>query len=76
MDDEPAALLKRLADRAEIHDWARICAVADVFEALTSDRPYRRALSSAAAINVIDEGERKGLDPEFFRCWKLTLKTS
>jgi HD-GYP domain-containing protein (c-di-GMP phosphodiesterase class II) len=63
-------------DGTEIHDWARICAVADVFEALTSDRPYRRALSSAAALSVIDEGERKGLDPEFFRCWKLTLKTS
>ena len=63
-------------DGTEIHEWARICAVADVFEALTSDRPYKRALSSAAALDVIDQGERKGLDPEFFRCWKLTLKTS
>ena len=60
----------------EIHEWARICAVADVFEALTSDRPYKRALSSAAALDVIEQGERKGLDPEYFRCWKLTLKTS
>jgi putative nucleotidyltransferase with HDIG domain len=63
-------------DGTEIHDWARICAVADVFEALTSDRPYRRALLPAAALDVIDQGERKGLDAEYFRCWKLTLKTN
>jgi HD-GYP domain-containing protein (c-di-GMP phosphodiesterase class II) len=63
-------------DGNDIHEWSRICAIADVFEALTSDRPYRRALSASAAFNVIDQGERKGLDPEFFRCWKLTLKTN
>jgi HD-GYP domain-containing protein (c-di-GMP phosphodiesterase class II) len=28
----------------EIHPWAKICMVADVFDALTCDRPYRRAL--------------------------------
>ncbi len=60
----------------EIHEWARICAVADVFEALTSDRPYRRALSSNAALDVIDQGERQGLEPEFLQCWKMTLKRS
>lgn len=32
---------------------ARVLAVADAFEALTSDRPYRRALSSQAALDVI-----------------------
>ena len=26
----------------DLHEWARICKVADVFEALTSERPYRR----------------------------------
>jgi putative nucleotidyltransferase with HDIG domain len=62
--------------RNEIHEWARICAVADVFEALTSDRPYRRALSAKAALDVIDQGERKGLEPEFLQCWKMTLKRS
>ena len=27
----------------ETHEWGRLCAVADVSEALTRDRPYRRA---------------------------------
>ena len=29
----------------EIHDWAKLLAVVDVFEALTGKRPYRRAMS-------------------------------
>lgn len=40
----------RLAGR-HIHPWARIVQVADVYDALTSDRPYRpRPLSSPAAV--------------------------
>lgn len=31
----------------EIHPWAKICMVADVFDALSCDRPYRRALPIA-----------------------------
>jgi putative nucleotidyltransferase with HDIG domain len=61
---------------SEIHEWARICAVADVFEALTSDRPYRRSLSSAAAFEVIEQGEGSGLEPEFLQCWKMTISRS
>jgi HD-GYP domain-containing protein (c-di-GMP phosphodiesterase class II) len=60
----------------EIHEWARICAVADVFEALTSNRPYRRPLSAADALDVIEESEGKGLEPEFLQCWKSTVTKS
>ena len=60
----------------EIHEWARICAVADVFEALTSNRPYRRALSAAVAFEVIDKGESNGLQREFLECWKKTITKS
>ncbi len=60
----------------EIHEWARICAVADVFEALTSERPYRRPLSPAAALEVIEQGEGKGLEAEFLQCWKMTISKS
>jgi putative two-component system response regulator len=42
---------------------ARITAVADVFEALTSDRPYRGALSVAVARAVIIEGRGTHFDP-------------
>jgi HD-GYP domain-containing protein (c-di-GMP phosphodiesterase class II) len=41
---------------------ARIVAVADTFDALTSDRPYRRACSEAEARRVLVEEARSRLD--------------
>lgn len=46
----------------EIHLHARICAVVDVFDALTSDRPYRRALPVAGAMAVLREQSGAKLD--------------
>lgn len=43
---------------------ARIIAVADTFEALTSDRPYRKALSQDEAIDVIRAGASTQFDPD------------
>lgn len=37
----------------DIHKFARIVAIADVYDALTSDRPYRRALSPSEALEYI-----------------------
>ena len=48
----------------EICLYARILALADRFEALTSDRPYRKALSQKKAIEIIMEQKGKELDPE------------
>ncbi|MDR7867118.1 MAG: HD domain-containing protein [Sporomusaceae bacterium] len=42
---------------------ARILAVADVFEALTSDRVYRRAMSLEQAIDIIQAGKEQQFDP-------------
>jgi hypothetical protein len=41
---------------------ARIIAVADSFEAMTSDRPYRKALSVHEAIQILLEGRGKQWD--------------
>jgi len=41
---------------SEIPLGARILAVADAFDALTSDRPYRQRLSAARALAVLREG--------------------
>jgi putative two-component system response regulator len=50
---------------------ARIFAVADVWDALTSDRPYRPAWSREEALNYIREQSGKHFDPQvvvqFFR---------
>ena len=42
---------------------ARIVAVADVYDALTSKRPYREAMSDAEAIAMIDAGSGTQFDP-------------
>ena len=42
---------------------ARVFAVADVFDALTTDRPYRVALSFAQARAMIDEQSGRHFDP-------------
>lgn len=42
----------------------RICAVADVFDALTTDRPYRKAMSNEEALEVMRSGRGGHFDPE------------
>jgi HD-GYP domain-containing protein (c-di-GMP phosphodiesterase class II) len=47
----------------EIPFGARVIAVADSFEAMTSDRPYRKALSVDEAIQILLEGRGSQWDP-------------
>ncbi len=49
---------------SQIHQWGRICAVADVFDALTSVRPYKIAFSNEKAFEIIEEGVGTHFDPE------------
>lgn len=48
----------------EISIGARILAVADVYDALTSDRPYRKGMDRAEAIDYIREKVGQQFDPE------------
>ena len=43
----------------EIHPWAKICAVADVFDAITSVRPYRKPVPVDAAIEFFERRRRR-----------------
>lgn len=47
----------------EIPLGARIIAVADSFDAMTSDRPYRRALAPDKAASILIQGRAKQWDP-------------
>jgi putative nucleotidyltransferase with HDIG domain len=53
---------------------ARIIAVADTFDAMASDRPYRKALGAQKAIQCLTEGRGKLFDPyvvdAFLRCYQ------
>ncbi|MCB2226259.1 MAG: PAS domain S-box protein [Desulfarculaceae bacterium] len=48
----------------EIHPWARLLAVCDVVEAMTSHRPYRPAHSIHEACAVLEQGSGTHFDPE------------
>ncbi|MBF0480437.1 MAG: response regulator [Desulfovibrionaceae bacterium] len=44
--------------------YGRICAIADVFDALTNKRPYKEAFPNETAVNIMTEGRAKHFDPE------------
>ena len=48
----------------EIPLEARIISVADVYDSLTSDRPYRKAMSQFDAKEIIVKGAGTDFDPE------------
>jgi response regulator RpfG family c-di-GMP phosphodiesterase len=47
----------------DIPIMARVCAIADVFDALTSERPYKKAWTIEDAIGLITEEAGKHFDP-------------
>jgi len=53
---------------------ARIIAVADVYQALVSDRPYRKAYSKEAALKIIQEGAGTQFDPEIVKVFLEIMK--
>ena len=50
----------------EIHPYARICRLADIYEALTSDRPYHNSRSSFEALKFMKEHVVSGPDEVVF----------
>ena len=49
----------------EIPLIAQIIAIADVYDALTSDRPYRKSLTKEKAIEILIQGKGSSFNPEF-----------
>ena len=43
--------------------WGRICAVADVFDAVTSERPYKPPFPNDEALQLLRDGKGKHFDP-------------
>jgi hypothetical protein len=60
----------------EIHPWAKMLALADRFEALTSGRAYRKPFTLPEAIKqlAIDAGAH--LDRELTQCWIQSLRSN
>lgn len=57
---------------SDIPLWGRICAVADVFDAVTTERPYKPAFPNEEALQILRDGRGKHFDPRvvdvFFNC--------
>jgi putative nucleotidyltransferase with HDIG domain len=58
----------------EIPIEARIISVADVYDALTSDRPYRKAMSPYDAKEILLKGTGTDFDPQVINAFTEALK--
>ena len=56
----------------KIPEVARVISVCDVFDALTSDRPYRKAFSLDEALNIMENSEGQ-FDQELFKVFINSL---
>jgi HD-GYP domain-containing protein (c-di-GMP phosphodiesterase class II) len=62
--------------QAKIHPWAQLCAIVDVYEALTSNRPYRPSLPKPEAIAILERQAAVRLNREMWECWKTIIQES
>ncbi|MEQ8848182.1 HD domain-containing phosphohydrolase [Botrimarina sp.] len=58
----------------EIHPWAKLLAVVDVFDALTAKRPYRLQAPVATALTELTESAGVQFDEEVVQCWVSIFK--
>ena len=52
----------------------RVCAVSDVFDALTSKRPYKEAIPNEKALQIMREGRGKHFDPRILDLFMDNMK--
>jgi HD-GYP domain-containing protein (c-di-GMP phosphodiesterase class II) len=57
----------------DIHQLARIASVADVYDAVTSERPYQPARSPKAGVDVINGGSGTQFDPEVVEVFRRVV---
>jgi diguanylate cyclase (GGDEF)-like protein/PAS domain S-box-containing protein len=60
----------------EIPFIARLMAVADAYSAMTTDRPYRRGMSRAKAISILEQGANSQWDANCVRSFVRALSDS
>jgi putative two-component system response regulator len=58
----------------DIHVFARIVMVADVFDALASDRPYKKAFPIEKIIEIMEEGRGQFFEPRLLQLFMDNLQ--
>ncbi len=57
----------------EIHIYGRICSIADVYDALTSDRPYRKRMQPFEALRLMKDDMMHHFQKDLFEKFVLML---
>jgi HD-GYP domain-containing protein (c-di-GMP phosphodiesterase class II) len=57
----------------EIHPWAKMLAVVDVFDAMTAKRPYRRSAAFDYVLDYLRQRSGTHFDPEMVTCWTSAM---
>lgn len=58
----------------EISIWAQVVSIADVYDALTSERVYKKAFSHEKAIEMIHNGECGAFNPKVMAVFERVMK--
>jgi len=60
--------------RGEIHPYARMCSIIDAFDALTTNRSYRKGHTPFQALQIMREEFDMQFDPAFYKAFVLQLQ--
>jgi len=58
----------------QIHPWAKIVAVSDVYDALTAERCYKKAMSYQEALNILQQEAVNKLDAHYVSLLASSIK--
>ena len=63
------------ASDEDIHPWAKLCAVVDVFDALSCSRPYRDPVPTREVCAYLEENAGKWFDADAVACWTAQVRS-
>lgn len=63
-------------DATKLTPGARIAAIVDVYDALTSARPYRAPIAWRDALEMMDESRGSQFDPDILDLWKKIVENA
>ncbi len=58
----------------DISIWAQVVSVADVYDALTAERVYKKAFSHEKAVDMINNGECGMFNPKVLKAFENVIK--
>ena len=55
--------------REDIHPWARVCSIVDVFHGMTTARPYHNANPFGVALDYLERQAGNAFNADMIKCW-------